>query len=64
MAADPRLAWAPDWAVPPGEILLEALRDRGMIQSELARRMARPLKCSVRSGPLPAVSRSCRSLTA
>jgi HTH-type transcriptional regulator / antitoxin HigA len=44
MATDPRPAWAPDWAVPPGEILLEALQDRGMTQSELARRMARPLK--------------------
>jgi HTH-type transcriptional regulator/antitoxin HigA len=33
-----------DWAVPPGEILLEALHDRGMSQSELARRMGRPVK--------------------
>jgi hypothetical protein len=30
--------------VPPGEILLEALEERGMTQSELARRTARPLK--------------------
>jgi HTH-type transcriptional regulator/antitoxin HigA len=44
MATDPRTGWAPDWAVPPGEHLLEALQDRGMTQSELARRMARPLK--------------------
>ena len=36
--------WQPDWAVPPGEILSEALQDRGMSQSELARRMDRPLK--------------------
>lgn len=37
-------AWHPDWAVAPGEILLEALQDRDMSQSELARRMARPIK--------------------
>jgi addiction module HigA family antidote len=36
--------WQPDWAVPPGEILLEVLEDRGMTQSELARRTGRPLK--------------------
>jgi HTH-type transcriptional regulator / antitoxin HigA len=36
--------WQPDWAVPPGEILLEVLDDRGMSQSELARRMGRPTK--------------------
>jgi HTH-type transcriptional regulator/antitoxin HigA len=35
---------APDWAVAPGEVLVEALADRGMSQSELARRMARPQK--------------------
>jgi addiction module HigA family antidote len=34
----------PDWAVPPGETLAEALSDRGMSQSELARRMDRPVK--------------------
>jgi HTH-type transcriptional regulator / antitoxin HigA len=33
-----------DWAVAPGEILLEALEERGMSQSELARRMGRPIK--------------------
>ena len=37
-------AWAPDWTVAPGEILSEALEERGMSQAELARRMARPLK--------------------
>ncbi len=37
-------AWQPDWAVAPGEILLEALQDRGMTQAELANRMARPPK--------------------
>jgi HTH-type transcriptional regulator / antitoxin HigA len=44
MASDPTPGWQPDWAVPPGEILLEALQDRGMTQVELAHRMARPLK--------------------
>lgn len=44
MASESRSGWAPDWAVPPGEILLEALQDRSMSQSELARRMARPVK--------------------
>lgn len=43
MAIDP-VAWQPDWAVAPGEILLEALEERGMSQSELARRMGRPTK--------------------
>jgi addiction module HigA family antidote len=33
-----------DWAVPPGEILQEALEERGLSQSELARRMDRPVK--------------------
>lgn len=33
-----------DWAVAPGEVLLEALEERGMSQSELARRMGRPIK--------------------
>jgi addiction module HigA family antidote len=36
--------WAPQWTVTPGEILTEALEERGMSQAELARRMARPLK--------------------
>lgn len=43
MAID-RTAWQRDWAVAPGEILQEALEDRGMSQSELARRMGRPTK--------------------
>jgi addiction module HigA family antidote len=33
-----------DWAVAPGELLVEALEERGMSQSELARRMGRPTK--------------------
>lgn len=36
--------WQPDWSVPPGEILSEELATRGMSQSELARRMDRPVK--------------------
>jgi addiction module HigA family antidote len=36
--------WRPDWTVAPGEILLEALEERSMSQSELARRMGRPTK--------------------
>jgi addiction module HigA family antidote len=39
-----RAAWHRDWTVAPGEILAEALHDRGMSQSELARRMSRPTK--------------------
>jgi HTH-type transcriptional regulator/antitoxin HigA len=42
--ANEQTAWQPDWAVPPGEILAEALQERGMSQSELARRMDRPIK--------------------
>lgn len=37
-------SWTPDWAVPPGDILLEALEERDLSQSELARRMDRPVK--------------------
>ncbi|HEY4266947.1 MAG TPA: helix-turn-helix domain-containing protein [Galbitalea sp.] len=37
-------SFEPDWIVPPGEVLAEALAERGMTQAELARRMARPLK--------------------
>src|ERR1700733_11480286 len=44
MASESQSSWVPDWAVPPGEILLEAIQDRGMSQSDLARRMGRPIK--------------------
>ena len=44
MVSNPTSSWTPDWAVPPGETLLEALQDRAMTQSELAARLARPLK--------------------
>ena len=36
--------WNPTWVVSPGEVLTEALEERGMTQAELGRRMARPLK--------------------
>jgi len=36
--------WTPDWTVTPGEVLEEALEERGLSQSELARRMDRPIK--------------------
>jgi addiction module HigA family antidote len=36
--------WHPEWVVAPGEVLVEALEERGMTQAELGRRMARPLK--------------------
>lgn len=44
MATSSPSGWQPDWVVPPGEILLEALQDRDMTQSELAQRLGRPLK--------------------
>ncbi|MEK6225542.1 MAG: HigA family addiction module antitoxin [Chloroflexota bacterium] len=36
--------WQPEWSVPPGEILAEALEERAMSQAELARRLDRPIK--------------------
>jgi HTH-type transcriptional regulator / antitoxin HigA len=39
-----RQTGARDWAVSPGEILAESLEEREMSQSELARRMGRPIK--------------------
>lgn len=44
MATSSQPGWQPDWAVAPGEILLEALLEREMTQSELAQRLGRPLK--------------------
>lgn len=44
MAIDRADAWQADWSVTPGEILVETLEAREMSQSELARRMARPIK--------------------
>src|SRR2546428_6323949 len=37
-------AFQPDWTVPPGAVLEEALEERGWSQAELARRTDRPLK--------------------
>lgn len=36
--------FAPDYAVPPGETLLETIEQLGLTQKELAQRMGRPLK--------------------
>jgi len=36
--------YAPDYVSPPGDILLEALEERGMTQAQLAERMGRPRK--------------------
>jgi addiction module HigA family antidote len=44
MTTERQQSWKPEWAVAPGEVLTEALADRGMTQAELARRTARPLK--------------------
>jgi addiction module HigA family antidote len=44
MATSSQQGWQPDWALAPGETLLEALNDREMTQSELAQRLGRPLK--------------------
>jgi HTH-type transcriptional regulator/antitoxin HigA len=42
--AGERRPWRPGWSVPPGEILSEALEERRISQTELARRMGRPVK--------------------
>jgi len=44
MTANSLSNWQPDWTVAPGDVLLEALQEREMTQSELANRLARPLK--------------------
>lgn len=44
MDAKPRRAFTPDFAVPPGETLLEVLESRGLTQIELAERTGRPKK--------------------
>jgi HTH-type transcriptional regulator / antitoxin HigA len=44
MATSSRPGWQPGWVVAPGEILLDALQDREMNQSELAHRLGRPIK--------------------
>lgn len=40
---DTRLTWAPTEVSPPGDTLIELIDERGISQSELARRMGRPL---------------------
>lgn len=44
MATDTRFGWRPTWRVPPGEILAEILEERGISQTDLAKRMDRPVK--------------------
>lgn len=44
MAANEKLRYQPDYAVPPGETLAELLESNVMTQAELARRMGRPTK--------------------
>lgn len=44
MATDRAAPFVPDWRVTPGEILAEALQERGLSQTELSRRMGRPIK--------------------
>lgn len=44
MGAKPRRAFTPDFAVPPGETLLEVLESLGLSQIELAERTGRPKK--------------------
>ncbi len=44
MRAEDSLEYAPDYAVPPGETLLETIEVLGMSQAELATRTGRPLK--------------------
>lgn len=43
MATDQK-RWTPDWAVHPGEVLAETLEERSISQSDLARRLGRPIK--------------------
>lgn len=44
MATESSPSWSPGWRVAPGEVLAEALQERGLTQSDLARRMDRPVK--------------------
>ena len=44
MAAEKDLAYSPDYAVPPGETLLETIEALGMTQADLAARTGRTLK--------------------
>ena len=44
MANEDRFRYQPDYAIAPGETLVEVLRELGMTQAELATRTGRPLK--------------------
>jgi len=44
MAIKKRFRYEPDYAIPPGETLVETLESLGMTQAELATRTGRPLK--------------------
>lgn len=44
MAIKKKFIYEPDYAIPPGETLVEALESLGMTQAELATRTGRPLK--------------------
>jgi HTH-type transcriptional regulator/antitoxin HigA len=44
MASKKHFAFKPDYAIPPGTTLLEAIQSRGLSQAELAKRTGRPLK--------------------
>ncbi|MEK7873863.1 MAG: HigA family addiction module antitoxin [Chloroflexota bacterium] len=44
MATKVAVPFRTDRLVPPGEVMAEELRARGMTQSELARRMGRPIQ--------------------
>lgn len=44
MATASRLAFAPDYAIPPCETLLETIEAVGMTQADLAARAGRPLE--------------------
>ena len=44
MGAEQTYAYSPDYAVPPGDTLLEVLESLGITQAELAERTGRPTK--------------------
>jgi plasmid maintenance system antidote protein VapI len=44
MATKQDLKGNPNYAIPPGQTLLDTLEEIGMTQAELSRRMGRPLK--------------------
>src|SRR5213080_2024155 len=44
MGAEQTYVYSPDYAVPPGDTLLEVMESLGITQAELAERTGRPLK--------------------